>query len=60
MILILILLYFLSFLLIWQFVGYPLLMGIIALTSKPGNKEYAFQPFVAILVPTYNEKKVIE
>jgi len=39
MTLILILLYVLSFLLIWQFVGYPLLMGIIALTSKPGNKD---------------------
>jgi hypothetical protein len=40
MTLLLILLYVLSLLLIWQFVGYPLLMGIIALTSKPENKEY--------------------
>ncbi|NQE45715.1 hypothetical protein C5S31_06825 [ANME-1 cluster archaeon GoMg2] len=56
---IIILLYLISFLLIWQFVGYPSLMGIIALTSKPETKDYAFQPFVSIMVPTYNEKKVI-
>jgi hypothetical protein len=42
-------LYLLSLLLIWQFVGYPLLMGIIALTSKPENRDYAFQPFVSIV-----------
>ena len=54
------LLYFLSFLLIWQFVGYPLLMAIVALRSKPKNKDYSFQPFVSILVPTYNEEKVID
>ena len=34
-----ILLYLLSLLFIWQFVGYPLLMGNIALTSKPENKD---------------------
>lgn len=55
-----VLLYFLSFLLIWQFVGYPLLMAIIALRSKPKNKDYSFQPFVSIVVPTYNEEKVID
>lgn len=57
---IVVLLYLLSFLFIWQFVGYPVLMGIIALTSKPENKDYAFQPFVSIIVPTYNEEKVIK
>jgi len=57
---IIILLYLLSFLLIWQFVGYPLLMAIVALRSKPENEDYSFQPFVSILVPTYNEKNVIE
>ena len=57
---IIILLYLLSFLLIWQFVGYPSLMGIIALKSKPKHKDYSFQPFVSIIVPTYNEDKVIE
>lgn len=55
-----ILLYLLSFLLIWQFVGYPSLMAIVALKSKPKNKDYSFQPFVSIIVPTYNEEKVIE
>jgi len=57
---IIILLYLLSFLLIWQFVGYPSLMAIVALKSKPKNKDYSFQPFVSIIVPTYNEDKVIE
>lgn len=44
---IIILLYLLSFLLIWQFVGYPSLMGIVALKSKPENKGYYFLPFVS-------------
>ena len=57
---IIILLYLLSFLLIYQFVGYPSLMAIVALRSKPKNKDYSFQPFVSIIVPTYNEDKVIE
>jgi biofilm PGA synthesis N-glycosyltransferase PgaC len=57
---ILVLLYLLSFLLIWQFVGYPSLMGVIALRAKPKAKDYSFQPFVSILVPTYNEERVIE
>lgn len=60
MYIIIILLYFLSFLLIYQFVGYPSLMAIVALRSKPKNKDYFFQPFVSIIVPTYNEDKVIE
>jgi len=48
-----------SILLIWQFVGYPLLMATIALEAKPKAKDYAYQPFVSILVPTYNEESVI-
>jgi cellulose synthase/poly-beta-1,6-N-acetylglucosamine synthase-like glycosyltransferase len=35
-------------------------MAIVALKSKPKNKDYSFQPFVSIIVPTYNEEKVIE
>ncbi|MGB2726925.1 MAG: hypothetical protein WBD09_00410 [Halobacteriota archaeon] len=54
-----ILLYLLSFLLVWQFAGYPSLMAIAALKSKPKNKEYSVQPFVSVIVPTYNEVKVI-
>ena len=58
--LLIVVLYLLSFLLIWQFVGYPILMAIIALKTKPKNKDYSYQPFVSIVVPTYNEEKVIE
>ncbi len=54
---IIILLYFLSFLLVWQFVGYPSLMGIVALKSKQKNKEYSFQPFVSIIVLRYIKKR---
>ncbi len=48
-----------SALLIWQFVGYPLLMATIALRAKPKAMDYTYQPFVSILVPTYNEETVI-
>jgi len=54
-----ILLYLLSFLLIWQFAGYPSLMAVVALKSKPKSKEYSHQPFVSVIVPTYNEENVI-
>jgi hypothetical protein len=52
---IVVLLYLLSILLIWQFVGYPLLMVIVALKSRSKDRDYAFQPFVSILVPRYNQ-----
>ena len=54
-----ILLYLLSFLLIWQFVGYPSLMAVVAIRARPKEKDYSYQPFVSIIVPTYNEEKVI-
>lgn len=54
-----IMLYLLSFLLIWQFVGYPSLMAIVALRAKSKNKDYSFQPFVSVIVPAYNEEEVI-
>ena len=38
-----ILLYLLSFLLIYQFVGYPSLMAIVALKPKPKSKDYSYQ-----------------
>jgi cellulose synthase/poly-beta-1,6-N-acetylglucosamine synthase-like glycosyltransferase len=41
-------------------VGYPSLIGIVALKPKQGNKDCAYQPFVSIVVPRYNEEKVIE
>lgn len=50
-----------SFLLIWQFAGYPLLTAIASLQLKPNtNKDPNYHPFVSIIVPTYNEEKVIE
>lgn len=54
------LLFVLSFLIIWQFVGYPLVMGVVALRQKPKAKDYGFQPFVSIIVPTFNEEASIE
>ncbi|MBA7512272.1 hypothetical protein ES705_04276 [subsurface metagenome] len=53
------LLYLLSFLLIYQFAGYPSLMAVAALKSKPKNNDYSFLPFVSVIVPTYNEENVI-
>lgn len=34
-------------------------MGLIALKSKPLEKDFFFQPFISIIVPTYNEETVI-
>ena len=52
--------YVLAALLIWVFVGYPLLMLRFALGHKPSDKDYSYQPFVSVIVPTYNEDGVIE
>ena len=59
MMLIIALLGLVSLLLIWQFVGYPLLMGIVASLSKRNGKDYNYTPFVSIVVPAYNEEPVI-
>lgn len=48
-----------SSLLVWQFVGYPLLMGLVALRAKPRPKDYQFSPFVSIIVPAYNEQTAV-
>ena len=48
-----------SLLLLWQFVGYPVLMGLVALGAKPRDKNRAYSPFVSIIVPAYNEREVI-
>lgn len=60
MAIVIILLSLLTPLAVWQFVGYPLLMGIIALSTKPKAKDYTYKPFVSIIVPAYNEENVIE
>jgi len=52
--------YALAALLIWVFVGYPLLMLRFALVHRGPEKNYSFQPFFSILVPTFNEEAVIE
>ena len=54
------LLFVLSFLIVWQFAGYPLLMTIVALRRKPQSKDYSYQPFVSIIVPTHDEQASIE
>lgn len=59
MLILILILYFLSFLIIWQFVGYPTLMAIIARRNNPKAKDYSYHPFVSIIVPTYNEENVI-
>ena len=59
---IVILLYLLSFLVIWQFVGYPSLMAVVAIRAQP-KKQRLFLSTVCINrsanIP-YNEAKVIE
>jgi cellulose synthase/poly-beta-1,6-N-acetylglucosamine synthase-like glycosyltransferase len=57
--LIVVALYVVSILLIWQFVGYPVLMGLVALRATPKKKNYTYTPFVSIIVPTFDEQKVI-
>ena len=60
MIVIIILLCVFSFLVIWQFVGYPSLMGLIALRWSPKKKDSSYEPYVSIIVPALNEEKVIK
>ena len=58
--LIVLLLFLSSFVLIWQFTGYPIFMAMIALKAKPSVKDYTFQPGVSIIVPTFNEERSIK
>ena len=57
---IIVLLSLFSLLLIWQFVGYPVLMGLIAVLAKQSSKTCDYRHFVSVVVPAYNEAKVIE
>lgn len=52
-------LYLLSFLFIWQFVGYPTLTAVVSYFPKPCEKDYNYKPFVSVLIATYNEESVI-
>jgi cellulose synthase/poly-beta-1,6-N-acetylglucosamine synthase-like glycosyltransferase len=57
---IIILLCIISLVLIWQFVGYPLFMAVLALYyNKNELKDYTYQPYISIVVPTYNEESAI-
>ncbi len=51
-----------TFLVFWQFLGYPLCMALIYIRSKrpSSDKDYSYQPFITIIVPAYNEEKLIE
>jgi biofilm PGA synthesis N-glycosyltransferase PgaC len=59
MILITVALYIISSLLIWQFVGYPLVMAIVALRARPRPRNETFTPLVSIIVPAYNEAAAV-
>jgi cellulose synthase/poly-beta-1,6-N-acetylglucosamine synthase-like glycosyltransferase len=57
---IIILLCIISLALIWQFVGYPLFMAVLALYyNKNELKDYDYEPYISIVVPTYNEESTI-
>jgi len=60
MVAIIILLCVFSFLVIWQFVGYPSLMGFMALRGNLKNKKSSYEPHVSIIIPALNEEKLIE
>lgn len=60
MVVIIVLLCVFSLLIIWQFLGYPSLMGFIALWGNPKKKDYSYEPYVSIIIPALNEEKVIE
>jgi poly-beta-1,6-N-acetyl-D-glucosamine synthase len=50
-----------TFFLYFQLIGYPLLMSrFLTRSEKRMQKDYSYQPFITILVPTYNEGKVIK
>jgi poly-beta-1,6-N-acetyl-D-glucosamine synthase len=43
-----------------QFLGYPLIIGWKVKPQHRLKKDYSFQPFISVVVPTYNEGKVIK
>jgi len=46
----------------WQFLGYPLLMAMIRKKCRRcrSGKDYSYQPFISVIVPSYNEEPVIK
>lgn len=53
------LLYVTSALIVWQFVGYPLFMAFMSRFLKTAAKDHSYQPFISVLVATYNEEAMI-
>lgn len=49
-----------SFFILWQFLGYPLAMGMVTMKSKQVSPDKDYMPFVSIIVPTYNEESNIK
>ena len=53
---------FFTILVFWQFLGYPLFMAFIYKRRKRCllDKDYSYQPFISIIVPAYNEGRMIK
>ena len=53
---------FFTILVFWQFLGYPLFMAFIYKRRKRYllDKDYSYQPFISIIVPAYNEGRMIK
>ena len=47
-------------LLLWEFVGYPVFMGIYQKLRKSNRKFEPYSPFVSIVISVFNEEKMIE
>ncbi len=56
------LLAFFTILVFWQFMGFPLFMALIYKKRKTclPDKDYSYQPFISIIVPAYDEERVIK
>ena len=54
------LLVILAALVFWQFLGYPLFMSIFYKDRSGVSRDYLFKPFISVIVPTYNEERVIK
>lgn len=46
-------------LILWHLLVYPIIMGIIALSKRSLKKNYNYKPIFSIIIPAYNEEKII-
>jgi biofilm PGA synthesis N-glycosyltransferase PgaC len=44
---------------LYVYVGYPLLLVIIALRARPTRRDESYLPFVSLIIAAYNEEKVL-